>query len=230
MAPRQPKDSRPRIWSDGSQHPPFAPRAFALASVRFARDSLSGLLSRCSESARGFGTEMAEGRWRVPPERLGRSGQYLPSSSTAARAVRSGADVLSRAARVVLAEPEPQPVTPPVDMSTWRAPQAETTAPRRIERSAMPADDTDLAAIRALLRDEPAQNQRSRPVVAPTAAPRPAAPAAAESYAWRREWLAEKSGLMLGYGLLVVSVPVGIVMAAIAHIKGEDLRKIVGEE
>ena len=60
--------------------------------------------------------------------------------------------------------------------------------------------------------------------------PPPAAPAAAESYAWRREWLAEKSGLMLGYGLLVVSVPVGIVMAAIAHIKGEDLRKIVGEE
>ena len=87
-------DSRPRIWAEGTQNPPFQPRAFALASVIHARESLSGLLTRCAASAGGFGQLVATGRWRVPENRLGRSGRYLPSVATtaaksAARAIGS---------------------------------------------------------------------------------------------------------------------------------------------
>jgi hypothetical protein len=226
MPSKDSKTNRPQIWTDGGQHPPFVPRAFALASVRFARDQLHGLLSRCSDSAKGFGAQLAAGRWQLPPERLGRTGRYLPSSQTVAAAIRGGAEVLSRAARVVLAEKEPLPAAEPVDMSRWRAPGKDAQV--KEDAPAAPIVDTtdlDIAAIRALITatdDTPSRPKRRQDPEA--------APATPDTYAWRRDWLAEKSALFLGYGLLIVSVPVGIVLAAIAHIKGEDLRKVVPEE
>jgi hypothetical protein len=227
MTSRNSKDSRPRIWTDGGQHPPFVPRAFALASVRFARDQLHGLLLRCSDSATGLGSQLAAGRWKLPPERLGRTGRYLPSSQAAATAIRGGAEVLSRAARVVLAEQEPLPAAEPIEMSRWRAPGKEDQVKQDTPAAAaVDTSDLDIAAVRALITAEdeaPSHLKRRRE-------PAATAPATTDTYAWRREWLAEKSGLVLGYGLLVVSVPVGIALAAIAHIKGEDLRKVLPEE
>ena len=74
---RDSKKNRPNIWADGSQNPPFELRSFALASVRLARDSLSGLLTRCSDSARDFGTVVDDGP--LPVERCGdaRTGEHL---------------------------------------------------------------------------------------------------------------------------------------------------------
>jgi hypothetical protein len=226
MPSRDSKDSRPKIWTDGGQHPPFVPRAFALASVRFARDQLHGLLSRCSDSATGLGSQLAAGRWKLPPERLGHTGRYLPSSHAAATAIRGGAEVLSRAARVVLAEQEPLPAAEPIDMSRWRAPGKEDQVKQDTPAvAAVDSSDLDIAAVRALITAEdkaPSRHEHRRERAATAATP--------DTYAWRREWLAEKSGLVLGYGLLIVLVPVGIALAAIAHIKGEDLRKVIPEE
>jgi hypothetical protein len=62
----------------------------------------------------------------------------------------------------------------------------------------------------------------ARPAVQPAAA-------AVAPQGWRRDWLADKLALGLGYGLLTMAVPVGAVLALVAHLSGEDLRKLVDE-
>jgi len=207
--PKTKDENRPRIWAEGSQNPPFDIRAFALASVTFARDSLSGLLSRCSASARGFGAEVAAGRWRVPENRLGRSGRFLPSVGRTAAAIRGGAEVLARTARVVAHAAEEPP-----------APMPAVPASRPAKARPMPVEDIDLAAIRALMRDRPLQTGELQ---AEDAAPSPAVSGRV------REGLTTGAAWLLGHALLVLSVPVGAVLAALAHLKGEDLRKMTGD-
>lgn len=215
--PKNTSETRPRIWAEGSQNPPFDIRAFALASVIYARDSLSGLLGRCSASASGFGAEVATGRWRVPENRLGRSGRFLPSVRQTAAAIRGGADVLARAARVVghgaeaTAEPAAFTVPEPV-------PQ-----PRRAQVRPVAEEDSDLAAIRALMRERPATP------AGPTEAPPAGQEAPPAGYSRIREGLATAIAWPLGHALLVLSLPVGAVLAALAHLNGEDLRKVVAE-
>lgn len=261
MAPKKskknPVEGRPSIWAEGSQNPPFELRTFALATVIFTRESLSGLLDRCSASAAGVAVAVADGRWRVPSDRLGRSGRYLPSVESIAQAIHGGGEVLSRAARrvtpgaemvaaqsIFTARPDPARMPAPMPPESVVDSVAESVAndPAEPEGAALwsaaakpqagdPAD-TDLAAIRALIGDpspSPSPSPRplrpvARPATAdPTPAPRPAATG------WRREWLADTLATGLGYGLLVVSVPVGAVRAALAHLNGEDLRKLVAE-
>lgn len=86
------------------------------------------------------------------------------------------------------------------------------------------AEDPELAAIRAVIEEAaahpPAPRRPSRPV---------AAEAAPIASGWRQEWLADKAGAVLGYGLLIVAVPVGAVQAAMAHLNGEDLRALVDQ-
>lgn len=207
--PKTKDENRPRIWAEGSQNPPFNIRAFALASVTCARDSLSGLLSRCSASARGFGAEVAAGRWRVPENRLGRSGRFLPSVGRTAAAIRGGAEVLARTARVVAHAAEEPP-----------APMPAVPASRPAKARPMPVEDIDLAAIRALMRDRPLQSE------APLPEDTPPSPAVSGRV---REGLATAAAWLLGHALLVLSVPVGAVLAALAHLKGEDLRKMTGD-
>lgn len=217
--PKNASENRPRIWAEGSQNPPFHLRAFALASVIYARDSLSGLLGRCSASARGFGAEVAAGRWRVPENRLGRSGRFLPSVRQTAAAIRGGADVLARAARVVAhgveAAADPAPFTAPKP-----APQ-----PRRVQIQPTVKEDIDLAAIRALMQEPPA----SPAPAARTEAPQPDETVPSGGYSRVGEWLATGTAWLLGHALLVLSVPVGAMLAALAHLNGEDLRKITGD-
>lgn len=223
-------DSRPRIWAEGRQNPPFQPRAYALVSVRLARDSLSGLLARCADSANGFGQTVATGRWRVPAHRLGRTGRYLPDVATTAAMITGTAGLLRRSARAI----RPETVAAaPQRASIFDAPRRATlpAAPARIRPSSRASDaadvpdDPDLAAIRALLLlpepdpDTAPQGQAS-PATAPRTAPRPDAPH------WRREFLADTAATGLGYGLLILALPVGLTRALIAHLDGQDLREM----
>lgn len=216
--PKNTSDTRPRIWVQGSQNPPFNIRAFALASVVYARDSLSGLLGRCSASARGFGADVAAGRWRVPENRLGRSGRFLPSVGHAAATIRGGAEVLARAARVVGhgAEHGPEAEEPSAVLA---APQP---APQRRNVQIQP-EDGDLAAIRALMRERPESPD------ARTEAPAADEPAPPAGHGRITEGLATGIAWFLGHALLAMSLPVGAILAAVAHLKGEDLRKVVAE-
>ncbi len=237
MPPKPAEDTRPRIWADGHQHPPFEPRAFALASVLFARESLAGLLTRCAASARAFAGLVASGQWRIPEARLGRTGRFLPSVEATGRAVLGGAELLAKAARVALPQLEPEAPRP---LSIFDAPRP---APRDTLHEAPPAarvtvaspaaeaeEDPELRAIRLLMRDgpdpAPAAPAPARPVTEPESAP----VAPPEQPGTRRDWLSGPLATALGYGLLVVSVPVGAVLALIAHLNGEDLRKLVDDE
>jgi len=215
--PKTKDENRPRIWAEGSQNPPFDIRAFALASVSFARDSLSGLLSRCSASARGFGAEVATGRWRVPENRLGRSGRFLPSVGRTAAAIGGGAEVLARTARVV-AHGTGEPPAPMPAVATTRP------TPRPAQARPAPGEDIDLAAIRALMRDQPPAAMAQ--IEAPQPEDAPPSPAGSGRIG---EGLATGAAWLLGHALLVLSVPVGAVLAALAHLKGEDLRKMTGD-
>ena len=244
------EDPRPRIWAEGAQHPPFQPRAFALASVLYARENLSGLLSRCAASAEGFGQTVAGGRWRIPEHRLGRSGRYLPSHAATGSALIFSADVLKRAGLAIRHDTEdaiPLPSifdAPPAERPVAERPVAAPARPRMAEAAPLavtvtaPAaveEDPDLAAIRQML-DSAAAAPPRRPSRQPMTDPQPIArpvvqPAAAAvaPQGWRRDWLADKLALGLGYGLLTMAVPVGAVLALVAHLSGEDLRKLVDE-
>ena len=213
--PKNTSDTRPRIWVQGSQNPPFDIRAFALASVVYARDSLSGLLGRCSASARGFGADVAAGRWRVPENRLGRSGRFLPSVDHAAATIRGGAEVLARAARVVGHGAEETAEPPAVFAAPKPAP-----GPRNVQ---IQPEDGDLAAIRALMRERPEcpDARTEAPTADETALP--------AGHGRITEGLATGIAWLLGHALLAMSLPVGAILAAVAHMKGEDLRKVVAE-
>ena len=215
--PKNTSDTRPRIWAQGSQNPPFDIRAFALASVVYARDSLSGLLGRCSASATGFGAEVAAGRWRVPEHRLGRRGRFLPSVGHAAAAIRGGADVLARAARVVGHGAEAE--EPPMAFAALEP----AARPRPVQLLPVPEEDIDLAAIRALMKESPAA-----PAARTEASPADAAPLPAR-HSRITDGLATGFAWLLGHALLAMSLPVGAILAALAHLNGEDLRKVVAE-
>jgi len=242
MSRPPPKDTRPKIWAEGHQNPPFQPRAFARASVIFARDSLSGLLGRCADSADGFGQTVATGRWQVPAHRLGRTGRYLPSVATTSAGIMGTARLLRRTARVVGPEPTIAAASifdAPVMRDPIPAPQP-AAMPTRIQRAPVPpfrtpqtsGDDADLAAIRAMM-DEPSssppapaplQTRLPQPAPAPMATPEAQNPVAEPN--WRHEWLANGAATGLGYGLLAMAMPVGLTRALIAHMAGEDLREM----
>lgn len=236
MPPKSSNDSRPRIWAEGHQHPPFDWRAYALASVQFARESLSGLLKRCAGSTQEFAVLVGSGKWRVPENRLGRTGKWLPSVEATGRSLMWGAELLLRAARVAL--PQLDGATPRPASIFDAQPQTALTVEDRLSREALAPqahaattateDDPDLEAIRLLLRDVPDSRPAGTGLAeAPaTFAPKPALARTGQ----RQEFLTGPLAVMLGYGLLVVSIPVGAVQALLAHLNGEDLRKLVEDE
>lgn len=237
--------SRPKIWAEGTQHPPFEPRAFALASVLFARQSLAGLFTRCATSASEFGQTVAVGQWKVPEHRLGRSGRYLPSVAATAGVIRDFAEVLKRAAHITMPESEEaEPVKSIFDKKLHLSPDQPPSHPAPATQAAVdtPAraaasdEDPELAAIRQMMESAAAAPPRRAKAEAAPQVDRPAAPAvpAAEpadtGFGWRRDWLKETTASILGYGILVMSVPLGAALAALAHLHGEDLRKLVKNE
>lgn len=211
---RKSPDERPRIWAEGSQHPPLQPRAFALASVLFAREGLGRLLRRCSVWSHGFSKKVASGRWQIPKARLGRSGRFLPSYQRVSRGIAAGAALLETAAQRVRPQAA-MPTEPPIALSV---PDRTAAAPS----GADPLADPDLAAIRALMT-APAEAAAD-------------APGVSQDFPVEGGALTDSPGLPhriaaagLGYGLLVLAVPYGALRAGLAHLNGEDLRKLVEE-
>ncbi len=314
---RRPPRSRPAIWAEGRQSPPFDPRAFGRATLILAREGMAGVLERCAMSALAFGAEVRAGRWKVPAERLGRSGRLLPPHGAVGRGVLIGAEVLEAASETVLpladrmtaeeedpqplvtihrahrdgAAPAPLPSAEMADLAEIRAilagprpaaspaaPAPETpaapapapvsapvSAPAQVRAGAataqppaVPAGDADLAAVQALMSEfdldpEPAPPPRPAPAPLPPsrsaafadleaatdeeAAPGPAAADPADPAADpatlalpRRaapRWVVWPMGRVLGWGLLAMALPYGAARAGIAHLRGEDLRKLV---
>lgn len=217
---RKTDGERPAIWVGGRQTPPFEPRSFARAALILGRESVADLLARCGCSARGIGGALRAGRWRIPENRLGRSGRFLPSAEGTGAAVLGGADILIRAALVArppgaaVAEDEPAAAG-----EVFRWPERADPAARQTGK-----EDEDLAAIRAIIAGDTAgTDSGARQAAAPTAAP---ADAGDRPVPGGR--LAAGGARILGWWMILVSIPWGALRAALAHLDGQDLRGIGG--
>lgn len=194
---------------------------------------MTGLLRRCAASAEGAAAMVATGRWYVPEARWGKTGRYLPSYQSVAAFVAGGSGLLARASAAL----QPKLAGPPASIFTEVTTPSPALAPRRVDRAADKAlpktaplpgsigEDPDLAAIRALIDDAPvvATDKPARHQPHPTEGP---APATGKPVNWLQDRLAAIAGTALGYGLLVMALPYGAVRAGLAHLNGEDLRKL----
>jgi len=255
-----PKDIRPKartqIWAEGSQHPPFEPRAFARATLHFGRGSMAALLRRCAASAAGFGAEIDSGRFTIPEDRLGRTGRYLPGHHRVAAAVAGMAELLARSADVAGADSADAPPLPRYGEAAARPDPAPAPAEAGDPADAAPAAEAPAASLSLLLADGPAEPPapaapddalsaiRQMMCEAPAAPPPPAAhalpgidirasapagdplPDTPAQTSRLRGWAMGAAALVLGYGLLAMALPWGAICAALAHLNGEDLRKL----
>jgi hypothetical protein len=163
------RTERPPIWSEGRQNPPFELGAFARASHIYGREALTGLLRRCAASAHDAGEMVASGRWRVPPERLGRSGRFLPHHQSVAGAIAGAGRLLSLTSQVLCpaeaeepmpssifqpAPPKPRPA-PVLTLVAQQETRPEPAAEAPAESGAAPIRphpaDPALAAIRVVM-------------------------------------------------------------------------------
>ncbi|MDQ2067724.1 hypothetical protein Q9295_15210 [Xinfangfangia sp. CPCC 101601] len=251
---RQSKPGRPKIWVDGQQNPRFELRAFAGASLHFARGGMGRLLNRCAIGQSRFADQVGSGRWRVPSERLGRSGRFLPSVERTASALHFMADLLDRAGAHVTDGPQgeaPQPMdlsprfTAPLAAAATKRPAPEpqpASAPEPVPIHTEPAplvrlDDSDLLAIRSAIaasQTAPPKSGPSKTAQAPvvtdiaTAAHLTSKHQAARSEASlkTRETALRYLSPVLGYALLVLALPYGAALAILAHLNGQDLRDL----
>ena len=88
---------RPRIWTSGSQRPPFVLRAFARAGLFLSRQAVGGLFGRAARLGRRVAVNVKSGAGRIPADRLGRTGRYLPSHLRVAAWIRNLAATLAHA-------------------------------------------------------------------------------------------------------------------------------------
>jgi len=223
--------ARPTIWADGGQKPPFDLRAFGRASLHLGRESTAYVLAGATTGTAAFATTVATGKYRVPEDRWGRTGRFLPSYSRVAGWIDSTAAILAEAAKTASPAPIPAPqsatATPPSE------PLIRPTRPRAIQpddaASPRPAfqpapdpgppapDDDPLRAIRADLSPAKAAPRATPPAPHPDTPLAPSPPARA---------LVVASGRALGWALTILALPVGAARAAIGHLSGQDLREI----
>ena len=226
---------RPTIWADGGQKPRFDIRAFGRASLHLGREGLAPILTGAASGTAAFGSTVASGKYRVPEDRWGRTGRFLPTYMTVAGWIGGAAAILAKAgqtASVPTTATTPQPAAPfirPVRPRTKPAdgaaqpplptPQAPLTDTPASELSGpKPSPDHDpLKAIRADLLPGGDAASPVPPQPGPEALPRPGPVTQA---------LLVGSGRALGWGLIALALPYGAVRATLAHLNGQDLREI----
>lgn len=144
---RKPSDGRPNIWADGSQKPRFDPRAFAFASLHMAREGVAPLLTHAATATAGFGQKVASGTYRVPADRWGRVGRYLPSYLRVAGWIDGSAQILARAGQT--ADPLRAKTTEPSPSAQPAAPATPggvvPVRPRAVRKPAETAAETAVA-------------------------------------------------------------------------------------
>lgn len=240
---KKPGRQKPPIWAEGRQAPKFDTSAFLRAATAKARGLAVYHLETASQAVRHAAAALRDGTWRFPPERLGRTGQFLPDHRRMAQTFAATAR-LTAAAGIWVAGPAP---VRQLDFDAW---QGETAAnepaappalsPLRYVRPprggnavhAIEVDDETLATIRSAVHSANVMPIRPQRVPAPGLDPEPPEP---EPRAARLPALepAEPSPpsrafrlgtTALGALTLAILWPAGAVMALAAHLRGEDLR------
>lgn len=214
--------NRPQIWAEGSQRPRLDPRALLRASLHLGREKAAVPLAWSAQMLRRAAVNIAAGAGRIPEAKLGRAARFVPSHLRVAAWVQNAAATMAHAsanadpdasrgnALVAAIEPHLWPL-PPLPA----APLPEDAQPSEVQPVILPEPEPDptLRAIRAELATP--QTEAPAPASAPPAPPGPVALGAIQV-----------SGYLIGWGVSLAAFPLGLVLALIRHLKGEDLRKI----
>lgn len=236
--------NQPKIWAEGSQRPPFVPRAFAAACLHYAREGVGPLFGMMARATARFATTVAQGNYRIPTDRLGRAEPFVPAYTRVAGWIMGLADILTRGGFIAHsdpvhaatlrasvppldwsqilpgASPAPDPAPQPAAPLTTPADPADIAPLILAEPTAVPEDDP-LASIRADLAApgpvaKPARPSRLPP--GPATPPAPRGPVA--------DGLIDAAGFAIGWAASIAALPYGLLRATWAQIKGEDLRKL----
>lgn len=90
-------DERPKIWTSGSQRPPFDIRALGQASLFHARSGAAPLFAALALWLRRMALRVRDGAGRIPAARLGRAARFVPSHLRVAMWIRNLAAIPAHA-------------------------------------------------------------------------------------------------------------------------------------
>lgn len=240
---------KPKLWTQGRQRPSFDMAAFLSASRANSCALAAPALSSIAGHLNGFGARVETGVVRIPADRLGRTGKWLPSHVTTGRRLRDTAALMGVAAETVRGSvpvaavpakvdtlPAPVMQTAPVLVPDLAVAAREDRPPMARPRrpAPLPAAPVDAAgerdtleAIRSLMLTpivEPVHPKR-----APKAAPPPpggieALPELAPAERRPDHSLFTLAGRGLGLLSVGLAFPLGLVQTGYACARGDDLR------
>jgi hypothetical protein len=240
-----PARQKPPIWADGRQAPRFDLKAFLQAASTNARRLAALNLDALSHAGRRAAAAFRDGTWQLPPERLGRTGRFLPDHHRLAQTCSATARLTAAAGSWVAgAAPVRQ-----VDFGDFQSEMAANEpaappahSPLRYVRPArggsavhaVEVDDDTLATIRSAVHSAnvmPIRLQRV-PVAEPEAEPAPPEPRVARLPRLEPAQPSPPGPVFrfgtaaIGAAALAVLWPAGAFQALAAHLRGEDLRDL----
>ncbi|MGQ0566098.1 MAG: hypothetical protein ACT4OK_13655 [Gemmobacter sp.] len=242
---------KPRIWAGGRQRPAFDARAFLRVATGNSRALAAPLLTGLAGRLDRLGIRVEDGTLRIPPARLGKTGQWLPGHVATGRRLQDSAAMTRLAAEAArgLGPVEPMafrgwadgPAAPAPAPVVAAAPEpAIATVPPLAHRPKRPAplpaapvgaagDRDTLEAIRTLMATsvvEPVHPLRKAPAAPPPPTGAGVLPELAPAEPTPRGPLFKFGGRMMGFATVGLVYPAGMAKAAFAVAKGEDLRLV----
>ena len=227
-------DEKPKIWAEGSQHPPFELRVIGRASLYLARETVAPVHAWFARRLRQSALKLRDGEGRIPEARLGRAARFVPSHQRVAMWLKNLALVQAHAsatadpdvkrgnALVTEIAPHLWEVAPPPSAPA----PAPAPAPEPIEASGQ--DEADpLAALRSELSGGSSAPVRSAPTPRATPAAKAGQPPPTGEFA---DTVIQVVGYLLGWATTIVVLPYGLARALFGQFLGQDLRKLGQEE
>lgn len=191
-------ETRPKIWAEGSQNPPFELRALARASLFLSREGIGWIFAGTARLTRAGALGVRDGVGRIPAARLGRVAPYVPSHQRVAMWISTFAAIQAHASAT--ADP---------DASRGNALVAEIET--HLWPHAQAGADSEASPAAPVLLPEPGAGPTS---------PTPPPPGDLARTA------IQVTGYLLGWPATVIALPYGLIRALVAYASGQDLRKI----
>lgn len=251
---QRPDKSKPKIWAEGGQRPPFDVRALGTASLYLSRIGVAPILAWSARTVRRVAVNVKNGVGRVSGEKIGGVARFLPSHLRVAGWIKNFAAVLSHASATSdpdvkrgnalvteiephlwtaediaalkqTAAPEPMPEPVPEPVAEpLAAAEPEPVAPVTLPEPAREYDP--LAVIRDKLANQPAPGQPFPEDDTPEEPDLPPDPPGPLGTT-----VIQVSGYLIGWGTAIIALPYGLVRALwLFFAKSVDLRTIAVED
>jgi hypothetical protein len=234
---QKPDKSKPKIWAEGGQRPPFELRALGRASLHLSRETVAPILAWTARTARRVALNVKSGVGRIPSDKLAGAARFLPSHLRVAGWIKNLAATLSHASasadpdinrgNALVAEiaphlwtaeelsPPPPPPPPPV-------PEPASADP--VVLAEPPLEYDPLASIREKLANQPPLDiDTDERADEPDLPPDPPGPLATN--------VIQVSGYLIGWATAIIALPYGLIRALWLYLaKNVDLRGIGTED